>query len=102
MTSIRAAASSAGLNTYPLGLMAQLPIFSRGLASSGTVEFVGRESQDEVIQGGVEGNIRVDVVVQYGGVQAVAGIMKVCELVMPDGNLGVGVYVSLAFSLISG
>lgn len=81
------------MSTYPLGLVSQLPIFSRGIASTGTVEFVGKDASQEVINGGEEGNIRIDVVVMYGGVQGVEGIMRVCE-VMNGSNPGVGIYVS--------
>lgn len=85
---------NASASAFPLGFLAQLPILSRGIASSGTVEIIGRDAADEVIQGGSEGNVRVDVVVQYGGAQGVAGIMRVCEVTQAGGGVGVGVYVS--------
>lgn len=80
----------------PLGLLKHLPIYTRGIASSGTVEFVGRDAAPEVISGGEEGQVRVDVVVQYGGSQDVQGIMRICGVRQGDGGAeGVGVYVSV-------
>jgi hypothetical protein len=93
ISSIRAAAAALNMSTYPQGLISQLPIYTRGIASTGTVEFVGRDASREVITGGEEGNVRIDVIVMYGGVQGVEGIMRVCE-VMNGSSAGVGVYVS--------
>lgn len=82
------------ISKLPLGLLVDLPIISRGIASSGTVEWIGSDSDSSIINGGSEGNVRIDVIVQYGGYQDIKGIMKVCQLSRPDGTLGVGVYVS--------
>lgn len=81
--------------TLAYGLRDGLSLFSRGIASSGTIEFVGADAEEVVINGGVEGMIRVDVVTQYGGFQEVGDIMRVCEM-MKDGVMGVGIYVSAA------
>lgn len=90
----------ANASAFPLGLLSQLPVHSRGLASSGTVELIGRDASEAVIQGGEEGSVRIDVVIQYGGLQAVEGIMRVCGTSNGD-SLGVGVYVSLLSSRAS-
>jgi hypothetical protein len=87
------ASLSANGTLQAYGLRDELPIFSRGIASTGTIEFVGADAPAEVVGGGVEGMIRVDVVVQYGGLQAVQDIVRVCEL-RRGGVTGVGIYVS--------
>ena len=74
----------------------EIPIFARGVASTGTIEIIGADADPDVINGGVEGMVRIDVVMQYGGFQDVGSKVRVCEVVRGDGSIGVGVYVSSA------
>lgn len=74
----------------------EIPIFARGVASTGTIEIIGADADPDVINGGVEGMVRIDVVMQYGGFQDVGSQVRVCEVVRGDGSIGVGVYVSFA------
>lgn len=70
-------------------------MISRGLGSSGTVYFVGRDSSDEVINGGIEDQIRVDVVLRYSGHQDPLTTVQVCQMDKSDGSSGIGIYVSI-------
>jgi hypothetical protein len=68
-------------------------IISRGIASPGTVEFVGSDAPSDMVEGGEDGALRVDVVVRYTGSQELQEIMQVCQMSRADGSLGVGIYV---------
>lgn len=76
------------------GRREEIPIISRGIASSGTIEFIGADAEADVINGAAEGMIRIDVVMQYGGYQEIQDQVRVCEIVQPSGAMGVGIYVS--------
>ncbi|RXK35137.1 hypothetical protein M231_07612 [Tremella mesenterica] len=67
-------------------------VLSRGLASWGTVEFVGSDAPVAVVQGGNGSTIRVDVVMRYPGPQEANSIVRVCEMAVDGGGKGVGVY----------
>lgn len=77
------------------GLWDEFFLMSRGLGSSGTIYFVGRDAPDDVINGGKEELIRVDVVMRYSGVQDLKNVVQVCQMDKSDGSSGVGIYVSL-------
>ena len=66
---------------------------ARGLGSSGTVEIVGSDSPAVITNGGLEGNITVDVVVGYSGYQDLDSLFVVGTLIRDDG-FGLGIYVS--------
>lgn len=68
---------------------------ARGLGSSGTIEFVGSDYPGPIIQGGEDNDIRVDVVLRYGGDQDVMDTVHVCKLDRDDGSSGIGIFVSL-------
>ena len=66
---------------------------ARGLGASGTVEIVGVDSPQSVISAGKEGNLTVEVIAEYSGVQNLDDIIKVCTL-QRDSGIGIGIYVS--------
>ncbi|KAL7420695.1 hypothetical protein Q5752_004646 [Cryptotrichosporon argae] len=65
---------------------------ARGLAATGTVEFVGTDGPSDVISGGDEDNIRVDVVVRYAEGRNLSTIMNICQMRRDDGSVGVGIF----------
>ena len=86
--------------TFPLSnssnndsFIQDLFITARGLGSSGTIEFIGADYPGPIIQGGDENDIRVDVVLRYGGDQDVMNTVHVCKLDKDDGSAGIGIYV---------
>ncbi|KAK4687378.1 hypothetical protein P7C73_g2737, partial [Tremellales sp. Uapishka_1] len=91
-------ASGSGVNhsattfTFPLSPDLDFAVFARGLAAVGTVEFVGQDSANDILCGGEEGVIRVDVVASYGGSRDLNTIAKTCQMVRNDGGVGVGLY----------
>ncbi|WVR09697.1 hypothetical protein IAU60_006773 [Kwoniella sp. DSM 27419] len=78
--------SSAGLPPSDLFIQAH------GLASSGTLTFVGADAAEPLIASGVEGQILVDVIVRYSGSQSLGDMMRVCNMTRGDGGLGIGIY----------
>ena len=68
-------------------------ITARGLGSSGTIEFIGSDYPGPIIQGGSENDIKVDVVLRYGGDQDVMDTVHVCKMERDDGSAGIGIYV---------
>jgi hypothetical protein len=86
--------------TFPLSnssnndsFIEDLFITARGLGSSGTIEFIGADYPGPIIQGGSENDIRVDVVLRYGGDQGVMNTVHVCKMDKDDGSSGIGIYV---------
>lgn len=76
-------------------------ITARGLGSSGTIEFVGAGYPDRIVQGGIDNELRVDVVLRYGGVQDPLTTVSVCRMDRDDGSSGIGIYVSACFPPVS-
>jgi hypothetical protein len=70
-------------------------ITARGLGSSGTIEFIGTDYPGPIIQGGEDNDIKVDVVLRYGGDQNVMDTVHVCKLDRDDGSSGIGIFVRL-------
>lgn len=68
-------------------------ITARGLGSSGTIEFIGSDYPGPIIQGGEENDIKVDVVLRYGGDQDVMDTVHVCKMDRDDGSSGIGIFV---------
>lgn len=48
------------------------------------------------MQGGNDNELRVDVVLRYGGIQDPMTTMNVCRMDRDDGSSGIGIYVSLS------
>lgn len=68
-------------------------IQARGLGSSGTIEFVGGDYPAQIMQGGNDNELRVDVVLRYGGPQDPMTTVNVCQMEREDGSAGIGIYV---------
>ncbi|ORY25431.1 hypothetical protein BCR39DRAFT_544074 [Naematelia encephala] len=81
-------------NSTRPSLLSDFLITARGLGSSGTIEFVGTEASETVLEGGAEGMIRVDVVIRYSGAQNLSDMMRVCQMVRGDGAQSVGIYTA--------
>lgn len=67
-------------------------IQARGLGSSGTIEFVGGDYPSQIMQGGNDNELRVDVVLRYGGPQDPMTTVNVCQMEREDGSSGIGIY----------
>ncbi|ODO03023.1 hypothetical protein I350_05867 [Cryptococcus amylolentus CBS 6273] len=84
---------------FPLQANASAPsdlfINARGLGSTGTITFVGSDGSDDLKNSAPEGNITVDVIVKYAGLQALDSMLKVCEMNRGEGGVGVGIYSPL-------
>lgn len=72
-----------------------LYFLARGLASSGTLEFVGSNSPDEVIEGGNEDSVRVDVIARVPKNRTLDSLARVCHMSRKDGSMGIGVYTPI-------
>ena len=96
-----AASLSVSTFTFPLSddtnntYLSDFFINARGLGSSGTIEFVGTGYPGKIMQGGNDNELRVDVVLRYGGIQDPMTTMNVCRMDRDDGSSGIGIYVSL-------
>lgn len=67
-------------------------IIARGLAATGTVEFVGVNAPSAVIDGGIEDHVRVDIVARYSKKSDLTDVVNVCKLDRPDGSSGIGIF----------
>ncbi|KAL1405249.1 hypothetical protein Q8F55_008875 [Vanrija albida] len=83
------------INDTVLALPNDLYFIARGLAASGTIEFVGSKSPPAVVMGGTEGFIQVDVIARIAVGLNLTHIVNVCQLDRDDGSTGVGIYTPL-------
>lgn len=89
--------------TYPLdtlndtvsALSNDLYFIARGLAASGTIEFVGSKSPPAVVTGGTEGQLQVDVIARIAVGLNLTKIVNVCQMDRDDGSTGVGIYTPI-------
>lgn len=81
-------------NGSALQVLPDFTFIARGLGASGTIEIVGSDAPEEVINNGKEGVMRVEVILRYSGPQDVEDLVRVCELGRGDEGIGLGVFVS--------
>lgn len=69
-----------------------LYVIARGLAATGTVEIVGSNAPQGVIDGGEEGVVKIDVLARYASGEDLEKVANVCQMTREDGSTGVGIY----------
>lgn len=69
-----------------------LYVIARGLAATGTVEIVGSNAPEEVIGGGKEGVVKIDVLARYAVGQDLEDVANVCQMTREDGSSGIGIF----------
>lgn len=92
--------SPAGLNqsvaTYLLGQNAtQVFLHAMGDSTTGMISVIGQEDQRLLSEAAVPtGMMRVDVIMRYNAANSTQQSALVCEMMKPDGSVGVGVYTA--------
>lgn len=85
---------SSSTSSGPLNFLTDFSILSSGIGSAGTLQFIGADAPTEIVNGGKEGVITVDVVVRYAGPQNLTTMVNVCQMDR-ENSTGVGIFVSL-------